>query len=70
MKIEKLNKSYRVKTETDKYLGSFQLDSNGSYYFWVTEELTGCWNSHTLKEIAEKLDEVNDEFARYFVENK
>lgn len=70
IKIEKLLRSYKVKTETDKHLGSFQLDSDGSYYFYITEELEGCWTSQSLREIAEKLDEVNkpfdDEVNKYF----
>jgi hypothetical protein len=62
MKLEKLNKSYYVKMDNDKIIGSFQLDSDGSYYFWLSEELEGCWTSHSLREIAMLLDEVNKPF--------
>ena len=64
IKLEKLNKSYSVQTLTGKELGNFQLDSNGSYYFWEKSDLNGCWSAHTLREIADKLDEVNKPFEK------
>jgi hypothetical protein len=62
IKLEKLNKSYSVQTITGKEIGSFQLDSNGFYYFWEKSDLNGCWSAYTLREIADKLDEVNKPF--------
>lgn len=59
MKLEKLNKSYSVKTDSGREIGSFQLDSNGCYYFWENSELTGCWEAHNLRKVADLLDEVN-----------
>jgi hypothetical protein len=64
IKIEKLNKSYSVQTITGKEIGSFQLDSNGSYYFWEKSDLSGCWSAYTLRAIADKLDEVNKPFEK------
>ena len=32
MKIKELNKSYRVLSDNEKEIGSFQLDSDGFYY--------------------------------------
>ena len=43
MRIEKLNNSYFVYTDSGKELGTFQLDIDGSYYFWENSESTGCW---------------------------
>jgi hypothetical protein len=70
MKLKKLNNSYLLLTEVDKELGSFQLDIDGSYYFYHNQELTGCWTGNNLRDIADKLDEVNrpfdDEVDAYF----
>lgn len=62
MKIEKLNESYFVFADNNKEIGSFQLDIDGSYYFWDNSELAGCWTAQNLKEIARLLDEVNKPF--------
>ena len=62
MKLEKLNKSYTVLTDEYKKIGSFQLDSDGGYYFWEADDFLGGWSSHNLKKIADLLEEVNKEF--------
>jgi hypothetical protein len=62
IKLEKLNKSYCVLTGGGKEIGSFQLDSDGSYYFWENGEVSGYWGAHTLREIADLLDKVNKKF--------
>jgi hypothetical protein len=62
IRIEKLNKSYAVFADNGKELGSFQLDSDGSYYFFENSKLTGYWAANQLRSIADKLDEVNREF--------
>ena len=62
IKIEKLNSSYAVFADNGKEIGSFQLDSDGSYYFWQNSELTGFWSAYDLRSIADKLEEVNKEF--------
>jgi hypothetical protein len=49
MKVEKINSSYFVLADSGKELGSFQLDSDGSYYFWENSELTGCWTGNNLR---------------------
>lgn len=64
IKLEKLNKSYSVLTETNKEIGSFQLDSDGFYYFWEKSDLAGCWSAHSLRAIADKLDEINKPFEK------
>ena len=59
MKVVGLNKSYRLFADNGKDIGSFQLDSDGFYYFWQDEDLVGCWTAHNLREIADELDKVN-----------
>lgn len=59
MRIEKLNKSFKVITDIGEEIGSFQLDSNGFYYFWEHPHLIGCWDSISLRDIADELDKIN-----------
>ena len=59
MKVVGLNKSYKVLSDNGKEIGSFQLDSDGFYYFLMDEDLIGCWAAHDLREIADELDKVN-----------
>lgn len=59
MKVVKLNKSYRIFADNGKDIGSFQLDSDGFYYFWQDEDLVGCWSANNLREIAFELDKIN-----------
>lgn len=61
LKLEKLNKSYSVKTNSGLEIGSLQFDSDGSYYFYQNSEVNGYWSSHTLREIARLLEELDDE---------
>lgn len=61
--------TYNVLWENGKHLGYFRLDVDGYYYF---EELPngGYWSAHSLRHIANKLDEINkpydDEVNQYF----
>ena len=59
MRVEKLNKSYRLFSDNGKEIGSFQLDVNGYYYFYTDEETSGGWESYNLREIADELDKTN-----------
>lgn len=56
MKLE----NYKLFADNNKEIGSFELDVDGFYYLWLKEDSKGCWASHTLREIADKLDEVNE----------
>ena len=64
LKLEKLNKSYSVLTDSGKTIGSFQLDSDGFYYFYEDSQLTGCWGAWELRKIADLLDEVNNPYKK------
>ena len=70
MRVEKLNKSYRLFSDNGKEIGSFQLDVNGYYYFYTDEETLGGWESYSLREIADELDRINkpyeDSIEEYF----
>jgi hypothetical protein len=58
------DKSYNVYFNTGKYLGKFQLDVDGEYYYIVSKTTQGSyWNSYALRLIADKLDELNREIS-------
>lgn len=69
MKLEKVENGYKVLTDTNKQIGYFILDIDGSYYLRF-EEVAGYWTSYSLIAIAKLLDEVNkpfdNEVADYF----
>jgi hypothetical protein len=48
------------------------MDVDGYYYFWPSND--GCWPSHIMRSIANKLDEINkkwnDEVTEYFDKEK
>lgn len=73
IKLEKLNQSYKVLTDTGKELGSFQMDCSGSYGYWRDETLWGFESANVLRAIADKLDEVNkplDDLQKVYFENE
>ena len=59
MTIEKLNKSYTVFSDSNEKIGTFQLDSDNLYYFWINDNTPGCWSAYDLSEIAKLLDNIN-----------
>lgn len=65
--------SYDVYYENKKHLGYFRLDIDGYYYF---EDIpnSGNWSSYALRQIADKLDEINkpydDKVTEYFEDEK
>ena len=73
IKLEKLNQSYKVLTDTGKELGSFQMECDGSYGYWRDETLWGFESAYTLRAIADKLDEVNkplDDLQKVYFTNE
>ena len=48
----------RVITETGVNIGMFYLDVDGSYYY-ESREGGGYFGAHTLRDIANLLDEIN-----------
>lgn len=58
------DRSYDVYFNNGKYLGKFQLDINGDYYYMAKKALYGTyWSSYALRLIADKLDELNREIS-------
>lgn len=58
----------KVLTPNNTVVGYFIVDVDGYFYFWPSNE--GCWSSHMMRSIADKLDEVNkkwdDHINEYF----
>jgi hypothetical protein len=70
IKLEKAGDTYlNVYWDNGKHIGTFELDSDGYYYFWQLRG-DGAWQSYALRAIANKLDEVNkpydDSVKEYF----
>lgn len=65
---------YSVLTEsTNKLLGFFDMDVDGYYYFMYGNNSKGYWSAHHLRNIADKIDELNkplDDKIRQFFENE
>lgn len=65
--------TYNVYYKNQKLLGYFRLDIDGYYYF---EDMpnSGNWSSYALRQIADKLDEINkpydDKVNEYFENEK
>lgn len=65
--------TYNVYYKNQKLLGYFRLDIDGYYYF---EDIpnSGNWSSYALRQIADKLDEINkpydDKVTEYFEDEK
>ena len=51
------------------YLGDAERDESGFYNFWFSNDDKGYWTSHSLRLIANKLDELNKEWNDYILKN-
>jgi hypothetical protein len=51
-----------------KCIGSFSLDVDGYYYFWSNND-SGCWGSYELRMIADALDKINKPYDDFVKEN-
>jgi hypothetical protein len=51
-----------------KYIGSFSMDVDGYYYFWVNND-SGCWGSYELRIISDALDKINKPYNDFVKEN-
>jgi hypothetical protein len=51
-----------------KCIGVFSMDVDGYYYFWSNND-SGCWGSYELRMIADALDKVNKPYDDFVKEN-
>jgi len=62
---QKINqRQYIVRANIDfpqREVGSLVMDVDGYFYFWPIDN-NGAWSSYHLREVANKLDEINKEW--------
>ena len=60
---------FNVLTPNDHLVGELIMDVDGYFYFWQNRS-DGCWSSHIMRSIANKLDDINkpwnDEINDFF----
>jgi len=60
---------FNVLTPNDHLVGELIMDVDGYFYFWQNHS-DGCWSSHIMRSIANKLDDINkpwnDEINDFF----
>jgi len=57
-------RQYIVRANIDfpqREVGSLVMDVDGYFYFWPVDN-NGAWSSYHLKEVANKLDEINKQW--------
>ena len=64
IRTTKTSNGYNIYYENNKLLGQLEPLEDGYYYYWPNEDLQGCWDSHTLRAIADKLNELNEPWDR------
>ena len=57
--ISDTNKSFEVLFGKDLLIGKFIILDDGFYEFFPEKYDGGCWAAYTLRELADKLDELN-----------
>lgn len=63
IRLEKENEQvYKVITSNDLFIGTFKLDIDGMWHFWNPNYVAGSWTPHSLRVVADKLDEINKPF--------
>lgn len=66
------NQKFHVLTPNNHLVGELIMDVDGYFYFWPSND--GCWSSHIMRSIANKLDDINkpwnDEVTEYFEKEK
>ena len=51
-----------ILTNNDKTFGQILIEVDGYYYWYLPHGMHGCVSSAVVKELAEKLDELNKEW--------
>lgn len=65
LEVKEINKRlYKIYAPNGQRLGNFELDIDGSFYFWQNEKSTGFWTTWVLRTIADELDLLNKPFDK------
>lgn len=59
--------SYNVKIYNNPDMGKIEPLEDGYYYYWPVLR-PGCWSSSMMREIADKLDELNEPWDKQVME--
>ncbi len=66
------SQKFNVLNPSDYLVGELIMDVDGYFYFWPSND--GCWSSHIMRSIANKLDDINkqwnDNITEYFDKEK
>ena len=54
---------YGVDHDNGICVGEITREPDGFFYFWFSYPMRGCWPAYSLKEIADKLEELNKEWS-------
>ena len=65
LEVKEINKGlYKIYAPNNQRLGNFELDIDGSFYFWQNEKSTSFWTAWVLRAIADELDLLNKPFDK------
>jgi hypothetical protein len=74
LRTEPLNDRHHKVLFNNKLIGYAIMDVDGYYYYEYTTQTNGFWSSHSLRMVADLLDEMNkphdDNVKEYFSKNK
>jgi hypothetical protein len=63
--VKKSNEVRRIYLANDIYIGNFEKDVDGYFYYWPkVEKSGGYWSSSLLKELSFELDKINKPWDR------
>ncbi len=64
---QKVNsQKYNIITKNGKLLGELLMDVDGYFYFWP-EDNNGAWAANHLRDVADRLDEVNKDWNNQII---
>lgn len=66
IKLTKLSENqYSVNLQNSKFIGYFERDVDGYFYWWPeTKSEDGCWSAALLLELVGKLKELNKPYEK------
>lgn len=60
--LDKMNNSYYWVCQETQYIGNFVMDVDGFFYYSPSKKLDGLWSEHSMREVADKLKELNKDW--------
>lgn len=69
MTYKSLGATILVFYENGKLIGNLYQEVDGFWVFWQEEALSGFWSQHVLRQLADKLEELNADWDRQLHED-